>query len=401
MSVPPAFIVSPLRTPVGKFGGQLAAMPAHSLAARVMAQIIERSGIDPQTLDDVIVAQSYANSEAPCMGRYAALAAGLPVEVPGFTLDRRCGSGLQAVIEACMQVQTGVADALLVVGVESMSNVEFYSTDMRRGRRMGSSTLFDRLERGRVRSQPEERFGPFEGTARVADSLATRYGISREASDQFALESHRKAADGWKHGHFDDEVVSVHLLRKDGVSVSVERDEGVREQASMEDLSALPALRQGGIVTAGNACQQNDAAAGCLVVSEAYLNKHGLIPIGRLVGWAAAGCDPLNFGIGPVPAVRRLLDRTGLELRDMGRIEVNEAFASQVLAVLIEWGLTADPRVNVNGSGISLGHPIGATGTRILATMLHDMRRSRVRYGLETMCIGGGQGLAAIFESLA
>ncbi|MFY1662930.1 acetyl-CoA C-acetyltransferase [Pseudomonas sp. Pseu.R1] len=395
-----ALIVSPLRTPIGKFGGALAPLTADQLAAQMIQQLLARVSIAPQTLDEVIVAQSYSSSEAPCMGRYAALAAGLPIEVPGYTLDRRCGSGLQVVIDASMQVQTGHAHAVLVVGVESMSNIEYYSTDMRWGARAGSVRFHDRLERGRERSQPVERFGHISGMPETADNLARDYGITREQADSFAVRSHLNAAAAWREGRFADEVIAVDVPGKRNSVNRVEMDEGIREDASVETMSQLRLLRPEGVCTAGNSSQQNDAAAACLVVSAEYAARHGLTPIARLVDWAAAGCDPSRMGIGPVPATAKLLARTGLTLDDLDLIEVNEAFAAQALAVLKAWDLKDFSRVNVNGSGISLGHPIGATGVRIMTTLLHELRRREARYGLETMCIGGGQGLAALFERL-
>ncbi|TRX76621.1 acetyl-CoA C-acetyltransferase [Pseudomonas mangiferae] len=394
-----ALIVSPLRTPIGKFGGALAALTADQLAATMIRTLVGRLGLPAETLDEVIVAQSYASSEAPCMGRYAALLADLPLEVPGYTLDRRCGSGLQALADAAMQVQSGHADAVLVVGVESMSNIEYYSTDMRWGARAGSVRLHDRLERGRERSQPQERFGYISGMPETAENLARDYAISREDADRFAVRSHQNAAAAWRDGRFAEEVVPIDVPGKRGARTTVSMDEGIREDASLDSLGGLRVLLPDGVCTAGNSSQQNDAAAVCLVVSPDYAARHGLKPLAKLVDWAAAGCDPARMGIGPVPAVARLLQRTGLGLGDMDLIEVNEAFAAQALAVLREWRLEEDdPRVNVNGSGISLGHPIGATGVRIMTTLLHEMQRRGARYGLETMCIGGGQGMAALFE---
>lgn len=395
-----AYIVSPLRTPIGKFGGGLSPLTAAQLAAQVIRAVIERSGVPQQLIDEVIVAQSYQSSEAPCMGRYAASLAGLPDEVPGYTVDRRCGSGLQAVIDAAMQIETGVADCVMVAGVESMSNIEYYSTNMRWGARMGDVALHDRLDRGRANSQPVSRYGECSGAAETAENLVRDYDISREAADLWAVRSHQRAAAAWRDGLFDKELLPVEVPQRKGPPLLISRDEGIREDANLEAMARLPTLLKGGTVTAGNASQQNDAAAACLVVSERFLNAHGLVPMARLAGWASAGCHPLRMGIGPVPAVARLLPRLGLSLADMDLIEVNEAFAGQVLAVLREWGLENDPRINVNGSGISLGHPIGATGIRILTSMLHEMQRRDARYGLETMCIGGGQGLAAVFERL-
>jgi len=393
-----AAIVSPVRTAVGTFGGSLRPVPVEELAATVIRAILARTGLDPARIDDVVMAQSYANGETPCIGRWAALQAGLPIEVPGMQLDRRCGGGLQAVVTAAMMVQTGAADVVLTGGVESMSNIEYYTTDMRWGARSGSVKLHDRLERGRERSQPVERFGHISGMIETAENLARAYGISREASDAYAVRSHHRARDAWAAGRFDAEVVPVSVPQKKGAALTFARDEGIRPDANHDSLAALRPLTKDGTVTAGNSSQQNDAAAACLVVAEEKLSGLGLEPMGFLVDWAAAGCEPATMGYGPVPAVAKLLRRTGLSLDHMDLIELNEAFACQVLAVLKGWDWNDPDRLNVNGSGISLGHPIGATGVRILTTLLHELARRGGRYGLETMCIGGGQGLAAIFE---
>jgi acetyl-CoA C-acetyltransferase len=393
-----AAIVSPVRTPVGTFGGSLRAVCVEELGALVANETLRRSGLDPARVDDVVFAQSYANSETPCVGRWIALQAGLPVEVPGMQLDRRCGGGLQALATAAMMVQTGAADVVLAGGVESMSNIEYYSTDMRWGARSGSVQFHDRLARGRERSQPEARFGHISGMIETAENLATDYGISREAADEFAVRSHRRAAAAWESGRMADEVIAVSVPQKKGDSVLFSRDEGFRADASMETLGKLRPLMAGGTVTAGNSSQQNDAAAACLVVAEDRLEALGLEPMAYLTGWAAAGCEPSRMGIGPVPAVQKLMARTGLKLDQMDLVEINEAFACQVLAVLKGWNWNDIDRLNVNGSGISLGHPIGATGVRIMTTMLHELVRRKGRYALETMCIGGGQGIAAVFE---
>jgi acetyl-CoA C-acetyltransferase len=392
-----AAIVSPIRTPVGKFLGSLKSIPAGELGALVIKALMQRTGCDPERIDDVVFAQGYGSGEAPCIGRWAALAAGLPVSVPGLQVDRRCGSGLQAVIDAAMMVQTGVADIVIAGGAESMSNVEYYSTDMRQGSRMGSTTFHDRLSRGRVMSQPIERFGEISGMIETADNLARDYDISREACDEYAVMSHRRATAAWAEGKFDDELVPVSVPQRRGEPTIFATDEGVRGDVSIESMAALRPI-EGGVVTAGNASQQNDAAAACLVVAEDKLEELGLEPMGYLKGWAAAGCEPSRMGIGPVPAVERLFARTGLGWSDIDLVELNEAFAPQVLAVLKGWDWDDRDKLNVNGSGISLGHPIGATGGRILANLLRELSRREGQYGLETMCIGGGQGLAAIFE---
>ncbi len=393
-----AAIIAPVRTPVGKFLGSMASVPVETLAAAVVKAVVARSGIDPARIEDVVFAQSYANGETPCIGRWAALAADLPIEVPGSQVDRRCGGGLQAIVNAAMMVQTGAADVVIAGGVESMSNVEYYTTDMRGGARAGSVTLHDRLERGRERSQPVERFGKISGMIETAENLAREHKISREASDEYAAQSHARAAAAWARGAFDQELVPISVPQRKGDPVLVDRDEGVRGDATAASMAALRPIMKDGIVTAGNSSQQNDAAAACLIVAEDKLAELNLEPMGYLVGWAAAGCHPGTMGYGPVPAVEKLMARTGLTVDKMDLVELNEAFACQVLAVLKGWNWHDPERLNVNGSGISLGHPIAATGGRILATLLHELERRKGRYGLETMCVGGGQGLAAIFE---
>ena len=394
-------ICEPLRTPVGGYGGVFRDVPAAELAAVVIRELIARTGIEPGAVDDVILGQCYPNGEAPAIGRVAALDAGLPVEVPGSQLDRRCGSGLQAVINAAMQVQTGVCDLVLAGGAESMSQAEFYSTDIRWGVRGGQAALHDRLARGRVTAGGVHHPVP-GGMLETAENLRREYGISRAEQDALALASHRKAVAAQAGGRFADEIVPVTVRTRAG-ETSVDTDEHPRADTTAEKLAALkPVLSRSdpaATVTAGNASGQNDGAAVCVVTHPERAAGLGLRPLGRLVAWAVAGVPPATMGIGPVPATARALSRAGLKLDDMDLIELNEAFAAQVLACLREWDVgAADERLNVNGSGISLGHPVGATGCRILTTMLREMGRRRARYGLETMCIGGGQGLAAVFE---
>jgi acetyl-CoA C-acetyltransferase len=399
-----AAIVSPLRTPVGKFLGTLAPLGAGQLGAVILKSLIERSGIDPERVDDVVFSQGYGNAEAPAIGHWSWLAAGLPLEVPGYQLDRRCGSGLQAVVNAAVMIEAGHADVVVAGGCESMSNVEHYTTALRGGVKAGNVELWDRLTRGRLLSQPVERFGVISGMIETAENLAKDYGITREQADAFAVRSHQNAAAAWDAGKFDAQLVPVEVPQRKGDPLVFAKDEGFRADASMETLGKLRAL-EGGVVTAGNASQQNDAAAACLVVAEDKLAELGLEPMLWFNGYAAAGCDPSRMGIGPVPAVERLFARTGMSWDQIDLVELNEAFAPQVLAVLKGWGWSDDDSrreiLNVNGSGISLGHPIGATGGRILADMAHEMDRRQARFGLETMCIGGGQGIAAVFERAA
>ena len=396
-----AAIVSPLRTPVGAFGGALRAVPVEELGAIVARAIVERTGLAPSTLDDVIFAQSYMSGETPCTGRWVALQAGFPIEVAGMQLDRRCGGGLQAVATAAMMIQTGAADVVMAGGVESMSNVEYYSTSTRWGSRAGSVTLHDRLDRGRERSQPEGRFGRIGGMIETAENLARDFSITRAEADKYAVRSQHRAAAAWAAGAFSKEVVPVLVPQRKGEALVVDCDEGIRGGTTAASLASLKPILKNGTVTPGNACQQNDAAAACLVVAEDKLEELGLVPDAWFVGWAAAGCEPSRMGIGPVPAAQKLLARTGMRLDQMDLVEINEAFACQVLACVKALGASIDEwddKLNVNGSGISLGHPVGATGVRIMTTLLHELRRRGGRYALETMCIGGGQGLAAIFE---
>lgn len=400
-----AAIVAPCRTAVGKYLGSLSTVPAGELGAIIIRALMARTGIDPERIDDVVFSQGYGNGEAPAIGRWSAMAAGLPISVPGYQLDRRCGSGLQAIINAAMMVQTNSADVVIAGGCESMSQVEHYTIKGREGVRAGSIELFDRLARGRVMSQPAERFGVISGMIETANNVASDYGITREECDAYAARSHQRATTAWAEGKFDAELVPVSVPQRRGEPVIFDRDEGIRSDATPESLAQLRVLEKDGVVTAGNASQQNDAAAACLVVAEDKLEELGLEPIGWFHSWAAAGCEPSRMGIGPVPAVERMFARSGMKWDDIDLVELNEAFAPQVLGVLRGWGWSGDDSrmdmLNVNGSGISLGHPIGATGGRILATMMNELQRRQGRFALETMCIGGGQGLAAIFERAA
>ena len=396
-----AAIVSPVRTPVGGFGGSLRDVPAEDLGALVIRELLARSGLDPERVDDVVLGQSYPSGENPAIGRLCSLKAGLPIDVPGYQLDRRCASGLQAILNAAMLVQTGNADVVVAGGVESMSGVEYYTTAARWGGRFGSMELHDRLMRARERSSPDERFGPISGMLETAENLAAKYEISREEQDEYALASHRKAVAAQDEGKFTDEIVPVPVPQRRGDPVMFDVDEGPRRDTSMEKLARLRPVMKDGTVTAGNASSQNDAAAVCLVVAADKLDELGLEPLAYLRGWAAVGVHPAYMGIGPVPAVEKLFERTGLTWDDVDLIELNEAFAAQVLAVLREWDLPSLDGLNVNGSGVSLGHPIAATGARVLATMLYEAKRRNAKIALETMCVGGGQGVAAAFELAA
>jgi acetyl-CoA C-acetyltransferase len=397
-----AVICEPVRTAVGRYGGALRDVPPAELAATVLRELVGRTGLTSADIDDVLLGQCYPNSDAPAIGRVAALDAGLDVSVTGMQLDRRCGSGLQAVLNAAMQVQTGVSDLVVAGGAESMSSAAFYSTSMRWGVTGEGVLLRDGLARGRVTAGG--RFHPVPGgMLETAENLRREYGIGRLEQDELALRSHRRAVAAQASGAFGEEIVPVEVRTRKGTT-RVDSDEHPRPDASLDALGGLRPVLGGtdpdATVTAGNASGQNDGAAVCVVTHPGEAERLGLRPLARLVSWAVAGVPPRTMGIGPVPATARALERAGLKLSDVDLIELNEAFAAQVLACAREWGFSdADwERTNVNGSGISLGHPVGATGCRILTTLLRELDRRGGRYGLETMCIGGGQGLAAVFE---
>ena len=394
-------ICSPLRTPVGRMGGALAPVSALALAETVLAALLERTGIDPAEVEGVIGSQGYPTMEAPAFGRVAALNAGFPVTTTGYQLDRRCGSGLQAVVNAAMEVQTGASDVLIALGAESMSNAPLYTVEGRRGLPAGGLLLHDALARGRETVGGRNHPTP-EGNVGSAEELRRRYGISREAQDAYALQSHRRAVAAQDSGAFDAELVPVAVPGRRG-EVVVDRDEHPRADTTLEALAGLrPILGRGdpdATVTAGNSSGQNDAAAAAIVTTPERARELGLTPLLRLRSWAVAGNDPLVFGVAPVPAANRALRRAGVGWSDLDVIELNEAFAVQVLACLADWDIDPeDPRLNPRGSGISIGHPIGATGLRMLATLANELPALDGTLAVETMCIGGGQALAAVFE---
>ncbi|MEU5837208.1 acetyl-CoA C-acetyltransferase [Streptomyces diacarni] len=396
-------ICEPLRTPIGRFGGALAGQRPEGLAALVIAEIVARTGIDPARVDEVILGQAYPTCEAPALGRVAALDAGLPETVTGTQIDRRCGSGLQAVLDAAMQIQAGFSQVVIAGGAEVMSAAPHYTHEGRWGIKGPGLTLHDSLARGRVTAGGVNHPVP-GGMIETAENLRREYGVSRADQDALALRSQQRTAHAQEQGLFEAETVPVTVRTRKGERV-VATDEHPRPDTTAEQLAKLRPVRLGqdpeATVTAGNASGQNDAAAACLVTTAETAEQLGLRPLVRLVSFARAGVPAATMGLGPVGATEQALAKAGLDLADLDLIELNEAFAAQVLACTRALGLTGEDheqRVNVCGSGISLGHPVGATGARILATLAHMMHRSGARYGLETMCIGGGQGLAAIFE---
>ena len=400
-----AVICSPVRTAIGRFGGVFKGVPAHELGSAVVRALLERTQVPPGWVDDVLFAQCYPTMDAPALGRVVGLDAGLPIGSGGLQLDRRCGSGLQAILYASMQVATGVSEAVIAGGAESMSNAPLYSTAARWGLRGEGLMLHDALARGRVTAGGRHHPVP-GGMLETAENLRREYRIGREEQDELAYRSHQRAVAAQRAGRFDSVMVPIEVKTPKGV-VTVSSDEHPRADTSIDSLAKLePILRKQdseATVTAGNASGQNDGAAACLVTTRERAAELGLRPLARVLSWAVAGVEPSRMGIGPVPATAKVLQKVGLSWAQIDLIELNEAFAAQVLACTREWKFTAADfdRLNVNGSGISLGHPVGATGGRILATLLPEMERRNLRYGLETMCIGGGQGLAALFERIA
>lgn len=398
-------ICEPVRTAVGGYGGVFRPLTAVELGVAAMKGLLDRTGLDPEAVDDVILGHCYPTADAPAIGRIVALDAGLPVTTGGQQVDRRCGSGLQAVINAILQVGSGAGDLIIAGGAESMSNASFFSADMRWGGARTGVRIHDSLARGRVTAGGANYPVP-GGMIETAENLRREYGIPREEQDRLALESHRRAVAAQDSGIFAEEIVPATIKTRKGTETIV-TDEHPRRDAHIEALAGLRPIMGAtdpeATVTAGNASGQNDAAALCIVTTRSRAAELGLTPFVRMVSWGYAGVAPKTMGIGPVPATARALDAAGLTLADIDVIELNEAFAAQTLAVLREWKFTAEDmeRTNIHGSGISLGHPVGATGCRMLAATARELRRRQARYGLTTMCIGGGQGMAAVWERVS
>lgn len=396
-------ICNPKRTAVGRYGGAFVGVPVQELAATVVKAVIEDAGISGEVIDDIILGQASPNGAAPALGRVVGLDAELGVEVPGMQLDRRCGSGLQAIATAAAHVAAGAADLIVAGGAESMSNTE-YTVDgkIRWGAKGGTMELKDRLQEGREQAGGKHHPIP-GGMIETAENLREEYSIERGRQDKLAVASHARAAAAQEAGDFDAEIVPVSVPQRKGDPVVVDKDEHIRPGTSEESLAKLRPVMgkslEGATVTAGNASGQNDGAAAMIVTTRDKAEELGLDPYAVLRGWAVAGVAPETMGIGPVDATKKVFDRLGLTFDDIDLIELNEAFAAQALAVLDAWGISEDdPRLNPVGSGISLGHPVGATGARMVVTAAHRMRRTDAERALVTMCIGGGQGLAAVIE---
>jgi 3-oxoadipyl-CoA thiolase len=398
--MPDAVIVEAIRTPVGRYGGALKDIRADDLAAHIIRELVDRTGVDPESIDDVVFGcTNQAGEDNRNVARMALLIAGLPETIPGQTVNRLCSSGLQAVNTAAMCIQSGAGDVYLAGGVESMTRAPFVMAKpgaaFPRGKiEMEDSTIGWRF----VNPKLSERYEPIS-LGQTAENVAEKHEISRERQDQFALDSQRKAGAAINEGRFRDEIVGVPVPQSRGGEPRLfEVDEHPRPDTSMEALAKLPAVfKKGGTVTAGNSSGVNDGAAAVLVMSEAKAKELGLKPKARYVDSAAAGVSPLYMGLGPIPATRKLLERTAVKIDDIDLIELNEAFASQSLACIDELGLAID-RVNVNGGAIALGHPLGCTGAKLTATLVHEMERRGARYGMVSMCVGVGQGVSTLFE---
>ncbi len=396
-------IVGAVRTAVGRFGGTLTYMPQYQLGAIVLKEIIKRTGINSGSVDDVVMGCAYQSGYNLNCGRQAALRAGFPVEVPGCTVDRQCISGLEAISQGVMQIQTDNAEIVLAGGAENMSNLPFYLMDIRwSGLKLGSAVLHDWfIDTAATVSGPQDRFGSLN-MGLTAENVAQKYGISRQEQDKYALRSHEKAIKAIDQGKFKEEIVPVEVPQGKGPPVTFDTDESPRSDTSLERLSKLsPTFKEGGTVTAGNSCPINDAAAAVALMSLEKAREMGLEVMAKIRSFATVGVDPRYMGLGPVPATRKALKKAGLELKDIDLIELNEAFAAQAIAVIRdfeEMGLISEDIVNVNGGGIALGHPIGGTGVRLITTLVHEMRRRGARLGLATACVGGGMGGAMIIE---
>ena len=389
------FVMSAVRTPIGKYGGGLASVPPADLAATMVREAVTRAGVDPAQVGHAVFGNVlHTEKRDMYLSRVAAINGGLPVGTPALTVNRLCGSGLQAIVSASQAIMLGDCEVAVAGGAESMSRVPYWLPSMRWGQRMSDGVAVDAMVGALT--------DPFDACHMgvTAENVATDYHVSREDQDELAAESHRRAAAAQAAGYFKEQIFPIEVPGKRGKVTVVDTDEHVRAEVSVEDMAKLrPAFAKDGTVTAGNASGINDGAAAVVLASESFVNGNGFSPLGRLVGYAHAGVEPRIMGMGPVPATRKVLDRTGIKVDEIDVFEVNEAFASQALAVARELGLPPE-RTNPNGSGIGLGHPVAATGAILTVKALYELKRTGGRYALITMCIGGGQGIAAIFERI-
>lgn len=398
--MPEAYVIDAVRTPIGRYGGVLAGARPDDLAAHVVREAVTRNKLPEAELSDVYMGcTNQAGEDNRNVARMASLLAGLPVEVPGVTVNRLCASGLEAVNQASRALRVGDGDLFLAGGVESMTRAPLAMPKPDRSFGRGNRMLYDTTIGWRFTNPRMEEMNHTDSMGETAENVGERYGISRERQDVFALESHRRAVAAAEAGRFDDEITAVPVPQPKGEPVIVHADEGPRADTSLEKLARLrPAFREGGSVTAGNSSQLNDGAACLVLASEERAQALGKEPLARIVSTGVAGVDPSYMGVGPIPAARQALERAGLEMEDLDLVELNEAFAAQVLACADELGIPHE-KLNVNGGAIALGHPLGCSGARLLATLVWEMRRRGARFGLATMCIGVGQGLATIVEN--
>lgn len=392
------FVIEAKRTAVGKLGGTLRNVQPDNLLLPLYKHVIDERKIDPNLIDEVIIGQAKQSQDQSNIARYSLLKAGLPVEIPGYTVHRQCGSGMQAIHNAYFSITTGMHDLVVAGGVESMSTSPYYLRNARFGYGAGNGEILDPNTESQPGSQPIDEYGRLT-MGMTAENLVEDYNISREKQDEFALNSQEKAAHAIKNGYFEDEIIPISVPQRKGEDISFKVDEHPRD-TSMEKLSQLkPVFKKNGTVTAGNSSGLNDGASMLLLASEDFVEQHKLTPLAEVVGLGVAGVVPDRMGIGPVPAIKKALKTASLTLDDLGLIELNEAFASQSLAVIEELGLNAS-KVNINGGAIALGHPIGNSGSRISVTLLHAMKKENAKYGLSTLCTAGGQGIATIFKVL-
>jgi acetyl-CoA C-acetyltransferase len=390
-------IVDAIRTPVGRVGGAIKDIDAEQLIAHVLAQVIKKNNLDPTLVDEVIIGQTRISAEAPNIGRSALLKAGFPETVPGYTLTRQCGSGIQTIMNGAMSIMTGNADIVLAGGTESMSNAVYYLAGARYGYGMGDGRLIDSNTESQMRSQPEDIYGRFN-MGMTAENIANEFNISREEQDRYAHQSQVRAANAIEKGYFKEEIVPVVVPKRKGDDFIFDTDEHPR-LTSVEKLAKLkPVFAEGGSVTAGNASGRNDGAAVALIMSKEKAEELGYKPLATIVSFATSGVSPKIMGMGPVEATKKALAKANLTKEDIDLFEINEAFASQTLACIKELGLSED-NVNVNGSAIALGHPLGCSGTRIVATLAHELKRQGKEYGLASICIAGGMGLAMVIKA--
>lgn len=392
----PVYVVETVRTAIGKMGGALKDVPSDFLAAKVIEEVVSRANIDKSAVGEVILGQTKQTSDQPNIGRLAALRAGLPVDVPGYTVHRQCGSSLQAINNGALQIACGLNEVIVAGGVESMSLAPFYIRNARYGVGTGNNVLVDSNTESQLRSQPFEEYGNLT-MGLTAENLAELYGISREEQDEFAMRSQQLAYDAISSGKFEKEIVPYEVRERKSVKTFAV-DEHPR-LTSIEKLANLkPVFKENGSVTPGNSSGRNDGASAVVLMSEDAVNQYGVQPKAKILSQAVSGVSPEIMGIGPVTSTKLALQRAGLTLEEIGLIELNEAFAAQSIAVIRELNLNLD-KVNVNGGAIALGHPLGATGSVLTTKLLHEMERRGVKYGLVTLCIGGGQGITTIFEN--